>query len=245
MSSVERKEKILNLFAMYPRTFSIKEITDFYSSLEIHINRNSLRKTLDEMVRNGEIKSTRPTQNKRGRRYSLGSLTDIYTNLSTLVTAEKTLFNLGRDLTKITSKKLRNYEGYDLFGVLKDNIRVIKLSYPFLYMDFDKEGNFIPATSITTHPIDDNSSVIRVSPCLCRGLEKYRHACSMVVGSLETIASWLIDPSISVKWVRSGVDANSYCNFAIEVRGDIARKYQQPDVNLDDPAERERIIPGL
>lgn len=245
MSSEERKEKILNLFAMYPRSFSIKEITDFYSSLEIHINRNSLRKTLDEMVQNGEIKSTRPTQNKRGRRYSLGSLTDIYTNLSTIVTDEKTLYDLGRELTKISSKKHRNYDGYDLFEALKNNIQVIKLSYPFLYMDYDREGNFIPATSITTHPIDDNSSVIRISPCLCRGLEKYRNACNMVVGSLETITSWLIDPSVSVKWLGSGVDTNTYCNFIIEVKGDIARKYQQSNVNLDDPAERERIIPGL
>jgi len=67
----------------------------------------------------------------------------------------------------------------------------------------------------------------------------------MVVGSLETITSWLIDPSVSVKWLGSGVDTNTYCNFIIEVKGDIAKNYQQSNVNLDDPAERERIIPGL
>ncbi len=244
MSSSARKTKVITLLSMYPRSFSIKEIIEYYGSLGIHLNRNSLRKTLDELVTTGRIKATKASADKKGRRYYLGEIADIYRKIAETVSDKQSLLNIGYNLTP-TIQFETNHEGKSLVDILNTNLIQLMIHYPFMSVEHGENGGLRVKSRFEVIPIDDHSATIRVSPCLCKGEEAYSNACSIVAGSLKRFTTGVLDPSVNVRWSNKRRGDNPACEFTVEVKIKVAQQLGIKRVDLDDPAERERVIPGL
>lgn len=267
VSSEEREEKILMLLNRLPGRFSIKEISDIYDSLDSQsLNRNSLRKTLTDLVERNKINCTRNGNSSKGHGAYFGlSSNDFFRRVAkSLPQVESVAKSVGASFVERSFQEIFANVGpaQCAHETAEDVTHHIKYSYPFIDFTFeDEKRSMAVSTKIAVNLPDsrendqgyDPRDTVRhfdivIDQCLCNGESRsnktMENACHMVSGAIE--AGFTPNCGYNAEVSKTNSLPNGVCEYRVTLNKQKPNSSSNDSkYDLDDPIERNHAIPSL